>query len=140
MADERFWSKVEPTGFCWNWTASLKGGGYGQYWNDARNNVYAHRHAYELLVGPIPKGLVLDHLCRNPSCVNPDHLEPVVQGENIRRGFSGLAKRASALECPNGHPYDGKNTGWRTTGHRRCRACNAAHARRYRSARRPVVQ
>ncbi|MDE1854663.1 MAG: HNH endonuclease, partial [Thaumarchaeota archaeon] len=71
--DERFWAKVEKTPTCWNW----KGGklyGYGYFNLDKARHQRAHRYAYESLVGPIPKDLALDHLCRNRACVNPDHL------------------------------------------------------------------
>jgi predicted DNA-binding transcriptional regulator AlpA len=87
--EERFWEKVEPTGFCWEWTAFKDRKGYGRFRVDDRT-MQAHRVAYELLVGPIPEGLHLDHLCRNTSCVNPDHLEPVDLAENVRRGYRGL--------------------------------------------------
>ncbi len=74
---------------CWVWKYSLDGRGYGQLWNrKAGQPVRAHRFYYELLVGPIPVGLDLDHLCRVKRCVNPDHLEPVTRAENIRRGFA----------------------------------------------------
>lgn len=86
--EERFWEKVEkmaPDG-CWFWLASTRNG-YGQIGQWSKGTIdYAHRVAYEMLVGPIPAGLVLDHICRNPSCVNPAHLEPVTQAENLRRG------------------------------------------------------
>jgi hypothetical protein len=73
------------TGFCWEWTGSLMTDGYGQKCHGGRY-VAAHRLVYEALVGPVPEGLELDHLCGNPSCVNPDHLEPVTHQENMRRG------------------------------------------------------
>jgi len=81
---ERFWSKVEKTVSCWLWTASTRRG-YGQF---VINNkpTPAHRFAYEQLVGDIPRGLQLDHLCRVRNCVNPEHLEPVTSRENILRG------------------------------------------------------
>src|SRR5438105_2573404 len=109
---ERFWAKVEKTDTCWLWTASTANGGYGAFvLNDVI--VRAHRFAYELLVGPIPEGLQLDHLCRVRHCVNPAHLEPVTQQENIRRG-----ERATATHCPNGHEYTPENTQIRTGAHR----------------------
>lgn len=77
----------------------------------------AHRIAYELLIGPIAKGLVLDHLCRNPGCVNPDHLDPVTSAENTRRGH--MLKS----DCPSGHPLSGLNLAMNSRGHRTCREC-----------------
>lgn len=70
---------------CWDWGRARDGAGYGAIWYEGRVQG-AHRWVYEQLVGPIAKGLDLDHLCRNPRCVNPDHLEPVTHAENIRRG------------------------------------------------------
>lgn len=82
--EERFWSKVQPTGFCWEWIGGLDVG-YGFFALTHDIKVGAHRWAYEHLVGPIPEGLHIDHLCRNRQCVNPDHLEPVTLEENTRR-------------------------------------------------------
>lgn len=92
---DRFWSKVDRNGPlpaavphlgpCWLWTAGVDGGGYGQFAPNARSTVRSHRYAYELLVGPIPKDLVLDHLCGIRRCVNPGHLEPVTNAVNAGR-------------------------------------------------------
>ncbi len=73
----------QPTG-CWHWTGAKTDKGYGRFY--LNGNKHAHRISYELLIGPIPNGLVIDHLCRNPSCVNPAHLEPVTHVENVKRG------------------------------------------------------
>lgn len=84
-AEDRFWSKVDTAGFCWWWQGCKVPSGYGTfYYNGARH--YAHRIAYELTKGFIPEGLVIDHLCREPSCVNPSHLEVVTHRENVLRG------------------------------------------------------
>src|ERR1035437_6893898 len=102
----RFWAKVDKTEDCWNWTAHTDGMGYGQLAKPGQHGglVVAHRFAYELLVGPIPEGLQLDHLCRNRACVNPDHLEPVTRRVNILRGVGFGAVNAKKTECPRGHP------------------------------------
>lgn len=82
---ERFWAKVDRSDDCWVWTGTGTPKGYGQFAPHGKH-VYAHRFAYELLVGPIPEGMTIDHLCRNRGCVRPDHLEVVTRGENTRRG------------------------------------------------------
>lgn len=118
-----FWDKVQPTGFCWEWTAYRDRKGYGRSHLDGKS-MAAHRVAYTLLVGPIPAGLTLDHLCRNKGCVNPDHLEPVTVGENSIRSH----ELTSSEVCRNGHVYaDEGNELFVKMGaklaHRRCRQC-----------------
>lgn len=124
------WSRVDmsnPDG-CWPWTGSTKKAGYGQLqWQ--YKQLIAHRVAYEQLVGPIPAGLTIDHLCENEPCCNPYHMEPVTQGENTRRM---LAKKT---HCKRGHPLSDENVRRRIiAGYevRRCRACDreAYHARK----------
>jgi len=141
---ERLLRRVEiaSTG-CWEWTGRIHPStGYG-YLDILQVPRRAHRLMYEELVGPIPNGLDLDHLCRVRCCVNPDHLEPVTRGENTRRGLAGAqtAKRMAAIShCPQGHPYDETNTyvGVQKSGHvnRRCRACHRESQRRYMESRR----
>ncbi|MDP9224875.1 MAG: HNH endonuclease [Actinomycetota bacterium] len=92
----------------------------------------AHRVAYELLVGPIPEGLTLDHLCRNTSCVNPQHLEPVTVRENVLRGMGWGAKNKRKTHCHRGHPFDAKNTLRIPGGTRKCRTCANQASREYR--------
>lgn len=126
--EERFWAKVQPTGFCWEWTGA-KTRGYGSFATETGGK-RAHRVAYELLVGPIPDGLVIDHLCRNTSCVNPDHLEPVTQAENVRRGFNPGPGHGIRTHCPHGHAYTPENTRIQArTGAQICRTCTRARRR-----------
>lgn len=89
--EERFWANVIKGPTCWEWTGAQVGRANEKYGHTRMG--MAHRVAYELLVGPIPKGLVLDHLCRNRLCVNPAHLEPVTQRTNILRGNGACARR-----------------------------------------------
>lgn len=88
---------VLTTNGCWSWAAATDKHGYGQI-SINRSTQLAHRVSYGLFRGSIPEGLVLDHLCRNPICVNPEHLEPVAARENTRRAFSGSALSISTLE------------------------------------------
>lgn len=124
----RFWSKVNerPDG-CWEWTGSRNLRGYGQISVDGRTCA-AHRIAYELIVGPIPDELTIDHLCSNKWCVNPDHLEPVTGAENTRRAWENRADapRARQTHCYKGHPYSGDNVYTDKRGRRFCRACKRA--------------
>ena len=119
---ERFFSRIDkiPSG-CWVWTGSIMQCGYGRMKVDNKT-VLAHRLAYELMVGPIPEGLEIDHLCRNRACVNPEHLEPVTGQVNTLRGETIAASNAAKTHCPKGHPYNESNTFLRSSG-RGCREC-----------------
>lgn len=125
-AEQRFWPKVAKTEGCWQWTAAKTSWGYGVFWDGARL-VGAHRYAYESEVGPVGEGLDLDHLCRNPSCVNPAHLEPVPHRVNVARGDAGKAtgvKNLAKTHCPQGHEYALGNTYINPgSGQRHCREC-----------------
>lgn len=93
-----FWKRVDKSGDCWEWRGFILASGYGQIASRIRptksRSRLAHRVAYELVIGDIPEGMVLDHLCRNRTCVNPAHLEPVTQEENVRRGLKGVLNPA----------------------------------------------
>lgn len=118
---------------CWPWAKAVDPLGYGRVWLNGGMRL-AHRVVYEL-VAPIPAGMVLDHLCRVPRCVNPSHLQPVTQGENVRRGAGGRSQRQKT-HCPSGHEYTEVNT-YRYSGRRFCRAChNARTSERARRTRR----
>lgn len=111
----RFWAKVDRRGpsECWLWKASCSTDGYGQFRAEGRC-IRAHRLAYELLVGPIPLGMDLDHVeargCTAKTCVNPAHLEPVSRRVNIMRGRGVTARNARKTHCLRGHPFDEVNT------------------------------
>lgn len=132
MSKVRFWERVDrpsPTA-CWTWRGAHIPDGYGQVVVDGRR-VGTHRYAYELLVGPIPDGLQIDHLCRNPGCCNPAHLEPVTRKENIRRGRSSPGLHAQQTHCIYGHPLAGDNLRIKGRGERSCRVCTRRRAREY---------
>ena len=116
---DRFLSKVtrDPSG-CWLWTGAISDNGYGSFHNGHRT-VGAHRYSFEHYVGPIPDGLVLDHLCRVTNCVNPAHLEPVTHAENIRRGYEAKAQ----THCKRGHDLL-ITARWTKDGRRDCRECD----------------
>lgn len=132
-ARDRFWEKVDKSGECWLWTAAKSVGGYGQFWPASRVRRYAHCYAYELLVGPIPEGLQIDHLCRVRLCVNPDHLEAVTQQENNRRSNSNSAINARKTHCIRGHEFTPENT-YRSSKGRTCRTCHKTSLRENRAA------
>jgi HNH endonuclease len=113
-------------GGCWIWAGSRIPAGYGKFYF-GRGQMYAHRVTYMLFVGDIPAGLHIDHLCRNPPCCNPAHLEPVTCAENVRRSpIHPAAINAQKTECIRGHPLSGDNVQITTAG-RSCRACNRAN-------------
>lgn len=110
---------LSPKG-CWEWTGAMHHNGYGACAKAFGTN-RAHRVSYQLLIGPIPEGLVIDHLCRVRNCVNPQHMEPVTDRENRKRGNDAIT------HCPQGHEYTPDNTYIKpATGTRSCRRCNAA--------------
>lgn len=122
--DQRVLDRVVQTpGECWIWPGSTTGkSGYGtvSYRDGGKQKILlTHRVAYEALVGPIPDGLELDHLCRVRLCCNPEHLEPVTRLENSHRG-----SKYRPSHCANGHLFTEENTVIRKTGHIYCRICD----------------
>lgn len=114
----------EPNSGCWIWIGELSGL-YGRY-----RGQKVHRLTYEKAKGPIPDGLVIDHLCRNMSCVNPDHLEAVTQRINTLRGVGPTAKNAVKTHCSKGHELSGNNV--RILRDRRyCQECSRIYSRDY---------
>jgi hypothetical protein len=130
---QRVFSRFEvdlETG-CWIWTGNVNAQGYGLILpNGSEHRLRAHRAAYELTHGPIPEGMDIDHLCHNADadcpggadcrhrrCINPQHLEPVARGENVRRAAT------TRSTCRNGHPRTPENTMVKADGRRECRPC-----------------
>lgn len=131
----RFFKKVKfPSDWsgCWNWTAARHPRGYGHFFVYGKV-VNAHRVAWWIFIGDIPEGKELDHLCKNRSCVNPLHLEPVTHAENVARGDVALFNN-SKTHCPQGHEYNEANTNYNKKINRRtCRVCNRDRMRGYRA-------
>jgi hypothetical protein len=124
--DQRRWKNPETD--CWEWVGSTSQNGYGLFW--FRNKIaQVHRVSYILFVGEIPEGLVIDHLCRNIECVNPEHLEPVTRKENALRGVGWAGANSRKMVCPQGHSYSGDNLLITIRG-RRCRTCHNSEATR----------
>lgn len=140
----RFWAKVAPfsgPGGCWHWMAYVDSRGYARFYLDGVSRT-GHSVAYTRLIGPVPHGLELDHLCRLRSCVHPLHLEAVTRAVNVARGLSPLMgpmrglRQLAKTHCPSGHEYAGYNLIRKCPGdgreRRACRACKNADAQRRR--------
>jgi hypothetical protein len=145
----RFWAKINTTdpGGCWLWAGSIRRNGYGRFAAAHGHVVLAHRWAYEHVIGPIPAGLGLDHLCHNADrscaggpgcrhrrCVRPDHLEPVATVVNLRRGrLTGAPRQAY---CARGHKRSSANV---ISSNRACRTCVNLRRRQLRAAKRKAA-
>lgn len=131
-----FWRRVRVSeSGCWEWAGARTANGYGRLRPGGRH-VYAHRFAYEGLVGPIPEGLSLDHLCRVRHCIRPGHTEATTHRTNVRRGIGPTAVNARKTHCSRGgHPLFGDNLYVNPRGERNCRICKADNDRRYAAAR-----
>jgi hypothetical protein len=126
---------VEETTGCWRWTGASQPTGYGQMWNGKRPE-QAHRISYRLYRGEIPCDCEIDHICRNRSCVNPEHLRAVPHRENMRVSDTVMGRNAAKMFCKRGHPFSGRNLIITTTGARQCRICINMHARNAKARRR----
>lgn len=135
-AEDRFWPKVQKTETCWLWTGCRTARGYGRFMFNRRVQP-AHRVSYQLLVGPIPEGTELDHLCRVKHCVRPEHLDPVPHQVNVQRGLAGqhtAIRYATRTHCDKGHALTPDNLLGHVSG-RQCRRCNLDRQARYYAAR-----
>jgi len=121
--------RVNPATGCWDWIGNCTEKGYGRvYIRPERRYRPAHRAMYERLMGPVAEGIVIHHRCENPGCINPQHLEPLSAGENVRRGPNSGYKRRWTI-CPNSHPYTPENTKVDARGYRLCRVCERKRGR-----------
>jgi hypothetical protein len=140
VAERRFWAKVEKTEDCWIWKGAKTTLGYGFFrmpGNRKGPSVYAHRISYELANGRIPEGRELDHLCRNPPCIKPDHLEAVSHKENLARGEGPFPEEKRKTHCLRGHPLTIENCqpSALKLGHRNCKICHNINRNARRHAR-----
>lgn len=128
--------RIEPETLCWIWLGDTSTGGYGQVKPPGKKRTYAHRASYEVFVASIPDGMVIDHLCRVPACINPSHLEPVTSAENARRGLLSDLREWPTV-CKYGHDlspgnyYERKLSNGRTA--RPCKICASRHTANYKA-------
>ena len=128
--EQRFWPRVLHTETCWLWQGSLTHDGYGRFSLNRRRTMVAHRFAHEMVNGPVPDGMTLDHLCRVRHCVRPSHLEVVSMRTNLLRGNTLQARNAAKTHCPQGHAYD-LVLKWYDSTQRGCSICRRETVKRY---------
>lgn len=133
----KFWRKVrrDTESGCWLWEGKNKKDGYGHLtlrFNGKKSSAYAHRISFELANGRIKSGLVIDHLCRNHSCVNPAHLEAITNRENLMRGVGLPVQNSRKMICLRGHPFSSPSIPGQG---RICGECARILKRKYRQAR-----
>ena len=133
--EERFMNFVypDPNTGCWLWSGADNGHGHGGFRRSPENGSKwsrAHRVSYQLFIGEIPDGKILDHLFRVRCCVNPNHLEAVTYKENSQRGLTGINQTVKT-HCPSGHPYGGDNLYLRPDGGRGCKLCLRESKRKF---------
>lgn len=138
----RVLARVTDENGCWRSAYALNGKGYvkvGWSRNGKKRTSVGHLVAYEATYGRVPAGFELDHLCRHPWCVNPDHLEPVPPRINQHRGNTIAARNIAKTHCPQGHPYDEANTYVYRSTERQCRTCMAERVRHRRASGKPLT-
>ena len=132
----RFWSHVDKAADCWLWKSRTTEG-YGSSFEVNGQQLKPHRFSYTVFRGPIPLGLVIDHLCRQPACVRPDHLETVTNRTNALRGVGMSAQNAAKQTCQYGHPLFPRR--YRDEWSRYCRTCHNRRQNARRAAKRRLT-
>lgn len=132
---KRFQAKIRVTDSdCWEWQGRVNSWGYGSFSFKGRM-MLAHRFSYEHFKEEIPTKMVVDHICRNTICVNPEHLRVLSPKENTLIGQGAPAQNARKTHCDNGHEFSPENTYIRPDGYRTCKICHRDALRRARQRR-----
>jgi len=125
---------------CFVWLGAIdRRDGYGRFYDGTGRTATAYGFAWQYNHGPVPEGMVLDHICRNRACVNHTHLRLLTNAENVLCGTGVTAANAQKVECANGHPLIGDNLYVRPNGERDCKACRLAASRRHRTKKRAMI-